>query len=512
MKILLVSPDFPETFWSFKHALKLISKKASLPPLGLLTVAAMLPGEWEKKLVDMNVTSLKDEDITWADYVFISAMAIQQQSARRVIERCQQLGAKTVAGGPLFTTSYEEFEEVDHLVIGEAEATLPLFLRDVGSGSAQHLYVAHEWPDISKTPVPLWEIADMKKYSSMSVQNSRGCPFDCEFCDIVVLNGRRPRVKEPGQFLRELDALYRLGWREGVFVVDDNFIGNKVKLKTGTLPALIQWMQAHDYPFSFFTEASLNLADDDELMELMVEAGFDKVFIGIETPNEESLTECSKLQNTNRNLEAAVKRILNHGLQVQGGFIVGFDHDPPSIFESQINFIQRSGIVTAMVSLLCAPKGTRLYQRLKKEKRLLGETSGDNDSINFIPKMNWETLFDGYGRILSTIYSPKQFYERVRMFLNEYRPRYPKTRLSRLRLHHLKALFKSLWLLGVRERGKIHYWKLLLWTLLFRPRSMPTALSLAANGLHLQRFTRSYVARLSYRMGSKPLARGEGTV
>lgn len=493
LRVLLVYPEFPETFWSFKHALKLISKKSSLPPLGLVTVGAMLPGEWEKKLVDMNVTFLKDEYIRWADYVFISAMAIQQQSARRVIERCRKLGVKTVAGGPLFTTAYEEFEEVDHLVLGEAEVTLPLFLTDVARGSAQHLYVSHEWPNITMTPVPLWEIVDMKKYSSMNVQNSRGCPFDCEFCDIVVLNGRRPRMKENGQFLRELDALYRLGWREGIFVVDDNFIANKVKLKTETLPALVQWMRGHGYPFSFSTQVSLNLTDDEELIDLMVEAGFEQVFIGIETPNDESLMECGKLQNTNRDLEMAVKRILNKGLQVQGGFIVGFDHDRPSIFKSQINFIQRSGIVTSMVSMLCAPKGTRLYQRLKKENRLLGETSGDNDSINFTPKMGRQSLFDGYSEILSNIYSAKQFYERVKVFLNEYRPRYPKTRLSRLRFYHIKALFKSLWLLGVRDNGRKYYWRLLLWTLWCRPRSMPTALSLSVYGLHLQRFARSYV-------------------
>lgn len=494
MKALLVYPEFPETFWSFKHSLKLISRKSSLPPLGLVTVAAMLPGEWDKKLVDLNVTILRDEDIAWADCVFISAMAIQQRSVRKIIERCRHVGVKTVAGGPLFTASFEEFEDVDHLVLGEAEVSLPLFLADLAGGKPEHLYFSNENPDLSSTPIPLWELVDMKKYSSMSVQSSRGCPFDCEFCDIVVLNGRRPRTKDAAHLIRELRALYDHGWREGVFIVDDNFIANKAKLKKEVLPALINWMQAHDYPFSFSTQASLNLADDEELIDLMVKAGFEQVFIGIETSNPESLAECGKLQNANRDLVLSVKKILNKGLQVQGGFIIGFDHDTPSIFQGQIDFIQRSGIVTSMVSMLCAPRGTRLYKRLSQENRLLGETSGDNDAINFVPKMGRESLVSGYHEILSSIYSARPFYERVRVFLDEYRPRYPGARLSRLRLYHVKALFRSLWVLGLREKGRRYYWRLLLWTLWRRPGSVPTALSLAIYGLHLQRYARSYVS------------------
>lgn len=505
MKILLIYPDFPETFWSFKSALRLISKKAVFPPLGLLTVAAMLPDRWEKKLVDMNVTSLKDEDIRWADYAFISAMAIQRSSASRVIEQCRKLGVKTVAGGPLFTTSHEDFDEVDHLVLGEAEVTLPQFLKDIDQGCARHLYVSQGWAELSNTPVPLWHLAQMKKYSSMNVQNSRGCPFDCEFCDIVVLNGRKPRAKEPAHFLRELEALYRLGWRQGVFVVDDNFIGNKAKLKAETLPALVRWMKEHGYPFSLATEASLNLADDEELMRLLVEAGFEQVFVGVETPNEESLTECGKNQNRGRDLEAAVKTLLNHGLQVQGGFIVGFDHDPPSIFERQIKFIQRSGIVTAMVSLLCAPKGTRLYKRMEQEGRLLGEISGDNNSTNFSPKMGLEKLLNGYSSILGNIYSTKPFYERVNNFLAEYRPHYHAGGVLRIQPHHVQAFFKAMWLLGITEKGRRYYWKMLLWTLVCRPRSMPAAMSMAAYGLHLRQFANIYVEKLNQQLGAMHL-------
>lgn len=493
MKILLVYPQYPDTFWSFKHALKFVSKKAAYPPLGLLTVAAMLPQEWEKRLVDMNVTSLTDEDIGWADYVFISAMAVQQNSVREVIARCKNLGTKLVAGGPLFTTGYEEFDEIDHLVLGEAEVTLPPFLQDLERGCAQHIYASEERPDITQTPIPLWSLIDLKKYSSMSIQYSRGCPFNCEFCDIIVLNGHKPRTKDREQLVAELEALYHLGWRQGVFIVDDNFIGNKRKLKSEILPAIIAWMKARKYPFYFFTEASINLADDEELMQLMVEAGFNRVFIGIETPNEESLAECNKWQNQRRDLVASVKKIQNHGLEVQGGFIIGFDSDPISIFKSQISFIQNSGIVTAMVGLLNAPAGTRLYQRLKEENRLLRSISGDNTdcSLNFIPKMNYETLINGYKQVLNTIYSPKNFYERVRTFLKEYKPR--KKRWGRIHFYQIKAFIRSMWVLGVKERGRRYYWKLFISTLFKYPRNFSLSMTLAVYGYHFRKVVEKYI-------------------
>jgi len=495
LKILLLYPRYPDTFWSFKHALRIISKKAALPPLGLLTVAAMLPKEWEKKLVDMNVTTLNDDDLQWADYVFISAMVVQKESVTEVVARCQKLGAKTVAGGPLFTTAHDEFEGIDHFVLGEAEVTLPRFLKDLAKGCPHHLYTSKERPNISQTPVPLWSLINMKKYSSMSLQYSRGCPFDCEFCDIIVLNGHRPRTKNKEQILGELEAIYRQGWRQGVFIVDDNFIGNRRKLKSETLPAIIDWMAKRKYPFSFSTEASINLADDEELMRLMVKTGFNGVFIGIETPNEDSLVECNKHLNRNRDLVASVKKIQNHGLEVRGGFIVGFDSDPLSIFKSQINFIQKSGIATAMVGLLNAPRGTRLYQRLKQENRLLKDSSGDNMdcSLNFIPKMNYETLINGYKSILNTIYSPKQYYERVKVLLKEYKP--PKrNRVSRLRFYHIRAVIKSMWFLGIREKGRRYYWRLFLSTLLKRPRSFPLSISLAVYGFHFRKVVEKYIS------------------
>jgi len=492
LKILLVYPQYPDAFWSFKYALRFISKKAAFPPLGLLTVAAMLPEEWQKKLVDMNITTLTDEDIKWADYVFISAMIVQQKSVKEVIAQCGELHTKIVAGGPLFTTGYEQLNlgDVDHLVLGEAEDTLPLFLEDLQKGCAQHVYESSEHPEVTKTPVPLWELVDMGKYASMNVQYSRGCPFNCEFCDIVILNGHRPRTKDKSQLIAEFEALYGQGWRSSIFIVDDNFIGNKRKLKEETLPAMVEWSQKRKYPFRFFTEASINLADDEELMQLMTKAGFDTVFVGIETTNEESLVECSKFQNVNRDLVASVKKMQNYGLEVQGGFIVGFDSDPVSIFKSQINFIQKSGIVTAMVGLLNAPPGTRLYHRLKKENRLLPYGSGDNTdgTMNFIPKMNQETLITGYKNVVKTIYSAKPYYERIKTFLEEYKPQKPrKAAEGKIHFYEIKALIKSMWVLGVKEKGRRHYWGLFSSTLLRKPRLFPLFITLAVYGFHFRK-------------------------
>ena len=493
MKILLVYPKYPPTFWSFKHILKIISKKAAHPPLGLLTVAAMLPSEWDKKVVDMNVTPLDDRDIKWADYVFISAIVVQRDSARQIITMCKKLGTKVVAGGPLFTTEPDDFDDVDHLVLNEAEVTLPPFLEDIKEGSPQHFYTSNERPDLTKTPVPLWSLINMQHYVSMNIQYTRGCPFDCEFCDIVILNGHKPRTKDTAQVLREMDSLYNHGWRGSLFIVDDNFIGNKKKLKSEMLPAIIKWQKEKKYPFPLFTEASINLSDDERLMKLMVEAGFNRVFIGIETPNEESLTECNKSQNKNRDLVASVKKIQSYGLEVQGGFIVGFDSDRVSSFKNQINFIQKSGIVTAMVGLLNAPRGTRLFKRLEQENRLLKDFTGNNTdfSMNFIPKMNHETLINGYKHILNTIYAPKQYYERIKVFLSQYKPQ-RKLKVSQVRLNYISGFIRSIWVLGVKEKGRRYYWQLLVSTFLKRTQLFPLSMILSVYGLHFRKVVETY--------------------
>lgn len=487
MKILLVYPKYPDTFWSFKHVLKFVSKKAAFPPLGLITIGAMLPESWEKKLVDMNVAKLNDKDIKWADFVFISAMITQKQSAKEVIERCNKLGVKVVAGGPVFTTGHDEFEGVDHFVLGEAEDIMNDFLEDLQAGCAKRIYVCDSRPDIARTPIPLWNLINVKQYVSMSVQYSRGCPYDCEFCDVIIMNGRIPRPKTVSQFLAELDAIYGTGFRGSVFVVDDNFIGNKGRVKE-MLPELIRWQKERGYPFDFATEASLNLSDDENLMRMMAKAGFNKVFIGLETPAEASLAECNKFQNKGRDMAASVKKIQNHGMHPLGGFIVGFDNDPLSIFTDQINFIQKTGIVIAMVGILQALPKTKLHSRLEKEGRLLEKSSGNNTdgSLGFIPRMDAGILVSGYKKIIQTIYSPKKYYERLLAFLKEYRP----LRIKRkLQLSEIQAFLKSIWYLGLAGgwQRMWYYWKAVFLTFFKYRKAFPEVIIALIYGMHFQK-------------------------
>jgi radical SAM superfamily enzyme YgiQ (UPF0313 family) len=493
MKILLVYPNYPETFWSFKYALKFIGKKATHPPLGLLTVAALLPTKWEKKLVDMNVTTLRDTDLEWADYVFISAMSIQTESVKRVIERCKRLGIKIVAGGPLFTTGYEEFEDVDYFVLNEAEITLPPFLEDLQNGCARHLYTSQVLSDINKVPIPLWELIDMKKYAIMSLQYSRGCPYHCEFCDIPYLYGNKVRIKGKDRIIAELESLHAHGWRGEVFFVDDNFIGNRRKLKKEFLPPLTEWMERKRYSFIFNTEASIDLADDEELMQLMVQAGFTGVFVGIETPNEASLEECNKVQNKNRDLIASVKKIQGFGLNVTGGFIVGFDNDSPSIFERLSTFIQESGIVSAMVGLLNAPRGSKLYERLLKEGRIVQNVTGDNTdfTINFIPRMDYETLIRGYGRVIKSIYTSEPYYQRMKRFLRDFK--YMQKKTFQFHFYYLGAFFKTILFLGIIDEERVYYWKIFFWSLFKRTRLFPWALVFTVYGYQYRKVFGKYL-------------------
>ena len=490
MKVLLVNPKNTVTFWSFKYALPFVSKKAACPPLGLLTVAALLPRDWNIRLVDMNVEQLRDRDLESADLVMIGGMIVQKASALDVLERCRRLKVKVMAGGPLFTDSPEEFLPlVDHLILNEAEMTLPLFLEDWCRGRPGKVYRSDSFPDLSLTPVPRWDLVKIKNYQTLMVQCSRGCPFNCEFCNITSLFGRRPRVKRARQLLGELEAIYDLGWRGQLFFVDDNFIGNKSEIKE-ILGQLAIWMEERSYPFAFTTEASINLADDDQLIDLMVRAGFDTVFVGLETPNEASLRECGKDQNCCRDLLGAVKKLQSAGIQVLGGYIVGFDNDDEGIFARQIKFIQESGVVAAMVGLLNAAPNTRLWRRLQAEDRLLVNTSGDNTdgTINFIPKMDLETLLEGYRRIVKTIYSPRFFYQRVSRFLEEYQP----NRRKKLRGKEVRAFLKSIFFLGILGNGasQWYYWKMLFKSLIKHRKAFSEAMTLMVYGHHFRKVAR----------------------
>src|SRR5947209_3884996 len=492
MKVLFVYPEFPDTYWSFRHALKFEGRRSAFPPLGLLTVSAMLPKEWERRLVDMNVRRLKEADIEWADIVFASAMIVQKDSLERVVEMCKARGKRIVVGGPYVSTSAEHLPDADHIFVGEAETTLPEFVRDLESGSARRIYQAPERPALSATPVPDFRLAELSRYSAMSVQYSRGCPFNCEFCDIIEIYGRVPRTKSNQQMLSELDALRELGWRGLVFIVDDNFIGNKRNVKR-LLPELVEWSERHGRPFSFITEASVNLAEDDALLEMMQRANFRRVFLGIETPVEESLKEAQKGQNTRRDLLESVKKIQSYGMEVMAGFIVGFDSDPEDIFERQIDFIRESAIPLAMVGLLTALPDTQLWRRLAREGRLLKESTGNNTdgSLNFIPRMESARLIEGYQRILRTIYSPAEYYQRAldclsRLAKDEREPH--QGGVSSV-ISSLIALMRLMLTLGVRDCERLEFWRYVKSTLISHRQNFAHALTLAAMGYHLRKLT-----------------------
>jgi len=495
-RALLVYPEYPETFWSFKYALKFIHRKAAFPPLGLVTVASMLPSDWELKLVDLNIEILADDQLKWADYVLISAMNVQRKSTLDVIRKCREHEKKIIAGGPLFTADYNEFNEVDYLVLNEAELTLPLFLADLELGIPKHIYSSEEFADLTITPVPRWSLVQMKKYATMNLQYSRGCPYDCEFCDITLLFGHKVRTKSRDQVIGELEALHRAGWRNEIFFVDDNFIGNKAKLKNEILPSVIWWQEHHKSPYTFNTQVSIDLADDPDLMHKMTVAGFDKVFVGIESPHAGSLNECNKFKNENRDLLSSVLTLQRAGLEVAGGFIVGFDNDPMSIFDSQEGFIQRSGIVTAMVGLLNALPDTKLYQRLHLENRILKRSTGDNMdfTMNFIPKMRSEDLIRGYQRLLATIYSHPKYYARVKTFLKEYRQVRRKRRP--LSLWYMIAFVKSIFFIGLLSNSRFQYWKLMIWTLFNRPGLFRNSITFTIFGFHFRKILKLNMQRL----------------
>ena len=492
MKALLVYPEFPNTYWSFKHALPFAGKRAAYPPLGLLTLSSMLPSTWDKRLVDMNVRRLRDSDLERADIVFASAMIVQQDSLREVIDRCKAKGVRIAVGGPFVSTGMEHVADADFLFPGEAETTVPEFLHDLELGVPEHVYQTDAKPDLTKSPIPDFSLVEMSRYSSMAIQYSRGCPFNCEFCDIIEIYGRVPRTKTNEQVIAELDALYRTGWRGPLFIVDDNFIGNKKNVRK-MMPDLCEWMERHKHPFRLFTEASVNLADDDELLSMMKRANFRRVFLGIETPVEASLKETQKSQNTKRSLIDSVRKIQSYGMEVMAGFIVGFDNDPADIFERQIDFIRESAIPMAMVGLLSALPDTQLWRRLEKEGRLLNEGAGTNTeaSLNFIPKMDRQTLIDGYKRILQTIYSPEEYYERVRASLrNTFSSGYSPAKA--FKKEYVVGFFRVLFKLGMFDSSRKEFWRFLHRVYSERRDLIGDAVVLAVMGYHFRKITEQY--------------------
>lgn len=484
MKILMVYPECPDTFWSLKHIIKILGKKSSLPPLGLMTVSSLLPEDFEKKLVDLNVETLKDEDILWADFVFISAMIVQKESSIKVIKKCKELGVKTVAGGPMFTSLHEQFEEVDHFILNEGEITIPLFLEDLKNGELKRIYSSEEKPDLNITSVPDFSIINPNDYYMMPVQTSRGCPFDCDFCDIVNLNGRIPRLKEPEQVIKELEAIHNMGWNRSVFFVDDNFLGDKNKTKE-LLKKIIEWRKQVDFKPLFYTEISINAADDDELLELMRSAGFFMVFVGIETPSAESLKECHKIQNQNRDLTESVRKFYKYGMEVTAGFIIGFDSDDETIFERQFQFIQETGISKAMIELLQALPGTKLFKRLESEGRLLKTSSGVclDSTINFVPKLDREKLVNGYNKLIKKAYTAKCYFKRVSNFLKYYEP----TRKIPIHKRIIPSIIKIYIVFKHLTKDRMEVIRFMLETLIKRPAKFPAALDQSVLYIHFSK-------------------------
>jgi radical SAM superfamily enzyme YgiQ (UPF0313 family) len=493
MKILLVNPEFPDTYWSFRHALPFEGKRCAFPPLGLLTVSALLPQTWERRLVDLNIEQLKTSDLDWADMVFATAMLVQEQSLREVVKLAKARGKRVVLGGPYVTSTIQELPDADHIFRGEAEQTLPQFVEDLARGETKRVYQAAERPALATTPIADFALANRKRYSAMSVQYSRGCPFSCEFCDIIEIYGRVPRTKSNQQILAEFDALKNLGWRGTVFIVDDNFIGNKKNVRQ-LMPEITRWQKENGYPFELLTESSVNLADDEPLLAIMREAGFNRVFLGIETPVEESLHEAQKSQNRG-NLIESVRTIQRHGIEVMAGFIVGFDNDPEDIFERQIDFIRRSAIPLAMVGLLNALPDTQLWKRLEREGRLFGEDATGNNTVctfNFKTRMDPAFLIRGYQRIMQTIYGPREYYERVLDSLRRTRQTQASTHNNYGAVAGLTALARILLKLGVIDRERKEFWRFFVQAAIKHRRQFADSLRLAAVGYHFRKLSEAY--------------------
>ncbi|TVQ42730.1 MAG: DUF4070 domain-containing protein [Gloeocapsa sp. DLM2.Bin57] len=488
MKALLIYPLFPPTFWSYEKILELVDRQVLLPPLGLITVAGILPQDWEFKLVDRNIRSVTEAEWQWADIVIFSAMIVQQQDLITQIQQAKQKGKLVAVGGPYATSVPHELQEAgaDFLVLDEGEITLPLFVEALNKGETSGIFRTTEKPAVTETPIPRYDLLELDAYDSMSVQFSRGCPFQCEFCDIIVLYGRKPRTKTPSQLLQELDYLYQLGWRRGVFMVDDNFIGNKRNVRL-LLKELKIWQANHGYPFKFNTEASIDLAEDPELMELMVECNFDAVFLGIETPDQESLELTKKFQNNRNSLSESVEKIITTGLRPMAGFIIGFDGEKKDAATRIVNFVEEAAIPTAMVSMLQVLPNTALWTRLEKEGRLRNDVKQDINQttlINFIPTRPVEDIAEEYITAFWQLYEPQVFLDRTyRCFLKLGAPKC-KTPFKIPNWIDIKALAIVIWRQGVKRQTRWQFWHHLFSIIRHNPAVWEHYLTICAHNEH----------------------------
>lgn len=478
MKILLVYPKMPDTFWAMQHGNRAAGKKSTYPPLGLMTVGAMLPESWKKKLVDVNMQQLKDRDIQWADYVFLSAMNVQIESVDEIVAQCNRLDTPVVAGGTLFSHEYDRFPGIRHFVLNEAEITLPQFLADLEKGPefVHRIYRTSEFANVEETPVPDYSLIDVRNYMYSIVQYSRGCPYMCDFCDVTALFGRRPRVKTPEQIIAELETIARQSVNSMVLFADDNLIGNKRHLKSQLLPALIRWRREKQIPFYFATQLTINLADDDELMQMLIEAGFRHVFIGIETPEEDGLLLTQKKQNLRRSIMDNIKKLHAAGFIIHGGFIVGLDTDKPDIFRIQEQFIQESGIPLPIVNILKAPPGTELYERMVKEDRLLKAFTFMEGDTNIRTKLDFHTLYSGFLQLVTNIYTPEPAYRRIIRFLEDYQS--AKVEQPVPFRFSLREVLKGLMVfirIGILYEERKYFWKLIFWSLKNKPKLLDQA-------------------------------------
>lgn len=497
MNVLLLYPRMSDTFWSMRHALPVLGKKAIFPPLGLITIASLLPDEWDKRLVDTNVRDLTDADLEWADVVLLSAMNVQEPNARALIAQVKAAGVTLVAGGPLFTHEWELFPDVDHFVLNEAELTLPAFVADVQAGrTPERVYAeGHGFADMTTSPEPMWELADLDAYMYGIVQYTRGCPYECDFCDVTALFGRKPRVKEPHQIIDELDRILDGADVTFILFADDNLIGNKKRLKNELLPALIEWRRRRQPSVYFGTQLTINLADDEELMDLMIDAGFRQLFVGIETPDDETLQHCLKRQNRKRDMLENVARLHAKGFTMTAGFVVGFDTDTEDIFDRQISFIQDSGIVLSTVNLLKAPPGTALHERMKKEGRLLDRFSFQETRTNFVPAMDPDTLYDGFDRVIESVYTPEAVYQRAMEFFRQYKPAQPRVGIpDPSPWRYVGVVLRSLRYVGFSPRHWRYYWGLMGWALRHNRRVLDIAMNSVIMLYHLDQLYQAYKA------------------